>query len=99
VLSAAVMSRCVPRQAAAAEPHYTELVAAIGAGRVASLEIGAGDVVRGRYVGSTALPPGARLRHRVPAGLAEHLIQRAEAAGVAVTFERARNTELYRNGS
>jgi cell division protease FtsH len=84
----------------AAQPQnltYTELVGAISAGRVAALEIGADDVVRGRYVGTSALAePDFITVYQV--GLAEHLIQRAEQHGVAVTFERARNLDLYRNG-
>jgi cell division protease FtsH len=76
---------------------YTELVAAIGAGRVATLEIAAGDVVRGTYVGSATAGTDADFVTVYPAGLAEHLIQRAEQHGVAVSFERARNLELYRN--
>jgi cell division protease FtsH len=84
----------------AAQPQnltYTELVGAISAGRVAALEIGADDVVRGRYVGTSAVAePDFITVYQV--GLAEHLIQRAEQHGVAVTFERARNLDLYRNG-
>ncbi|CAN5664872.1 ATP-dependent zinc metalloprotease FtsH [soil metagenome] len=75
---------------------YTELVGAISAGRVASLEIGSGDMVRGRYIGTSAVAePDFVTVYQV--GLAEHLIQRAEQNGVAITFERARNTDLYRN--
>jgi cell division protease FtsH len=76
---------------------YSELVAAIDAGRVASLEIGAGDVVRGRYVGTTG---GAHVDFVTvhPGALSEQLVARAEQHGVAVTFQRSR-TELYRNTS
>jgi cell division protease FtsH len=77
---------------------YTELMSAIGAGRVASLEVGAGDVVRGRYVG-TAAAADADFVTVFQIGLAEHLLQRAEQNGVSVTFERARNLDAYRNAS
>jgi cell division protease FtsH len=98
VLSAAVIIPLAwPRQAAPESLAYSELVAAMGAGRVASLEVGAGDAVRGRFVGSTALPGSHDFITVYPTGLAESLIERAEAAGVAVAFERPRNTERYRN--
>jgi cell division protease FtsH len=83
-----------------AEPQsltYTELLGAISDGRVAALELGSGDVVRGRFqAGAQAGDPEFMAVYQ-PA-LAEHLLQRAQDAGVSVTFERARNTELYRNG-
>ncbi|HSJ06116.1 MAG TPA: hypothetical protein VK936_05395, partial [Longimicrobiales bacterium] len=98
VLSAAVIVPLAwPRQAAPESLAYSELVAAMGAGRVASLEVGAGDAVRGRFVGSTALPGRHDFITVYPTGLAESLIERAEAAGVAIAFERPRNTERYRN--
>jgi cell division protease FtsH len=84
-----------------AEPQnltYTELVSAIGAGRVATLEIAPGDVVRGRLIGTPAAAEPDFVTV-YPAGLAEPLIQRAEQHGVAVTFQRARNVEVYRNWS
>jgi cell division protease FtsH len=85
----------LPDTAAPAELTYTELVTALDGGRVASLEIAAGDVVRGRYTGTAA---GADVDFVTvyPAGLAESLVQRAELQNVAVTFERPRNTEGYR---
>jgi cell division protease FtsH len=84
-----------------AEPQnltYTELVGAIGAGRVATLEIAPGDIVRGRLAGTPAAAEPDFVTV-YPAGLAESLIQRAEQHGVAVTFQRARNVEVYRNWS
>jgi cell division protease FtsH len=86
-----------------AQLTYSELVTAIGAGRVASIEIASGDVVRGRFSDAAATGTAAAAAadpHFVtayPAGLAEQLVERAEANGVAVTFERARNTDMYRN--
>jgi cell division protease FtsH len=85
----------LPNAAAPADLTYTELASAIGSGRVASLEIAAGDIVRGQYVG-TAADAGADFVTVYPSGLAEHLIQRAEQHNVSVTFERARNMEAYR---
>jgi cell division protease FtsH len=76
---------------------YSELTAAIASGRVASIEVGAGDVVRGRFVGTAPTAP-ADFVTVFQVGLAEHLLQRAEENGVAVTFERARNLETYRTG-
>jgi cell division protease FtsH len=76
------------------ELSYTELVAAIGEGRIAALEITADDVVRGSFTAGATQPDFVT---HYPAGLAEHLIERAEQNGVAVAFERGRNTELYRN--
>jgi cell division protease FtsH len=84
-----------------AEPQnltYTELVSAIDAGRVATLEIAPGDVVRGRLIGTPAAAEPDFVTV-YPAGLAEPLMQRAEQHGVAVTFQRARNVEVYRNWS
>jgi cell division protease FtsH len=77
---------------------YTELAKAITAGNVASLEISAGDAVRGRFVGSAAEVGEADFVTVYPAGLAEQLIARADEHGVSVTFQRARNIEMYRNG-
>jgi cell division protease FtsH len=77
---------------------YTELATAISGGRVASLEIAGGDVVRGRYVGSPAPVGEADFVTVYPAGLAEPLIARAEEHGVSVTFARARNMDAYRTG-
>jgi cell division protease FtsH len=75
---------------------YSQLVTAIEGGRVASLEIAPGDVVRGTYTG-TATAAGTEFVTVYPAGLAEPLIARAEQHGVSVTFERGRNIEMYRN--
>ena len=86
--------------AAAAEPQgltYTELVAAITSGRVASVEFRANDIVVGRYVGTTA-DAEHDFTTVYPAGLAEALIARAEQHQVSVTFQPKRKTELYKNG-
>ncbi|HEX2166966.1 MAG TPA: AAA family ATPase, partial [Longimicrobiales bacterium] len=78
---------------------YTELVAAFEACHVASVEIGARDAVRGRFVDST-LPPGAFDFVSVyPSASAEQLADRAEESGVSVTFRSSRNTELYRTSA
>jgi len=88
----------LPDTQAPAELTYTELVGAIGAGRVGSLEIASGDVIRGRYAGTAASAP-ADFVTVYPAGLSESLIQRAEQHSVAVTFQRPRNTEAFRTWS
>jgi cell division protease FtsH len=85
----------LPDTAAPADLSYTELVRAIEAGRVSSLEIASGDAVRGRYVGTPSAAP-ADFVTVYPIGLTESLIQRAEQNNVAVTFQRARNMEAYR---
>jgi cell division protease FtsH len=87
-----------PREAKLQSLTYTELVGAMADGRVASLEIGAGDIVRGTFAGGAQVAGEADFMTVYQPALAEHLIQRAQDAGVAVTFERGRNTELYRNG-
>jgi cell division protease FtsH len=75
---------------------YTELVAAFDAGRVASVEIGSRDIVRGRFIAS-ALPAGEFDFVSVyPTASAEQLANRAEQSGVAVTFRSSRKAELYR---
>jgi cell division protease FtsH len=86
----------MPRDSAPRELTYTELVAAVEAGRVASLEIVPNDVVRGRFGTSTAAPGEFDFVAVYPLGMAEHLLERANAQNVAVTFVRPRNTELYR---
>jgi cell division protease FtsH len=95
VAMAVVVPLAWTRQAEPQTLTYTELIGAIGAGRVAVLEIGSGDVVRGRFVGSVGVEHDFMTVYQ-PA-LAEHLIQRAEEAGVSVTFARGRDIELYRN--
>jgi cell division protease FtsH len=90
-----------------AQLSYTQLVAAISAGNVASIEIGGGDVVRGRYVDGAATATGTAAAAGAaadpdfvtiyPAGLAEHLVQRAEENGVMVEFAKPPNTERYRS--
>src|SRR5688572_5665544 len=84
----------------AAEPHaltYTELVRAIDAGRVASLEVTSADVIRGRFLhGGAGME--ADFETTYPIALAESLIQRAETAGVHVTFRRNRDV-LYGKGA
>lgn len=86
----------MPSDSAPRELTYTELVAAVEAGRVASLEIVPNDVVRGRFETSTAVPGEFDFVAVYPLGMAEHLLERANAQNVAVTFVRPRNTELYR---
>jgi cell division protease FtsH len=97
LLAAVIVPLTWPRQAEVQNITYSELAAALDAGRVAAIEIGAGDVVRGRFSDAVAPAAGYDFMTVYPSGLAEHLIQRAEDAGVAITFERARNTEMYRN--
>jgi cell division protease FtsH len=77
---------------------YTELVGAIGAGQVASIDVAGGDMVRGRFAG-TAAGAESDFVAVYPAVLAESLIQRAEDAGVAITFERTRDPAMLRNGA
>jgi cell division protease FtsH len=75
----------------AAKPHtltYTELVNAIDAGRVASLEVLSTDLLRGRFVSGPASSE-ADFEITYPVALAEKLIERAEHAGVQVTFQRS----------
>jgi cell division protease FtsH len=100
VLAAVVVAAPLlfPRHSDVQTLTYSELVSAIGAGRVESVEIGSGDVVRGRFVGATVAAEAEFMTIYQPA-LAENLIQRAQEAGVAVSFERAPNTERYRVGS
>jgi cell division protease FtsH len=93
-VAAVLVPLLLTREAELQNLSYTELMSAIGAGRVEALEIGAGEVVRGRYVGSATTDFMVVYQ---PA-LAEHLIQRAEQANVMITFERGRNLEAYRNG-
>jgi cell division protease FtsH len=85
----------LPKADAPQQLSYTELVSAISAGSVSSLEITSGDVVRGRYAG-TPVTAGADFYTTYPVGMSEQLVQRAEQHRVAVTFERARNFERYR---
>jgi cell division protease FtsH len=85
----------LPNSHSPADLTYSELVAAIGSGEVASLEIVSGDVIRGRYAGTAPAAPADFLTV-YPTGLSETLIQRAEQHNVAVTFERGRNLEAYR---
>jgi cell division protease FtsH len=100
VLAAVVIAAPLlfPRQSDVQTLTYSELVSAIGAGRVESVEIGSGDVVRGRFAGAATAAEAEFMTIYQPA-LAENLIQRAQEAGVAVSFERAPNTERYRVGS
>jgi cell division protease FtsH len=100
VLAAVVVAAPLlfPRHSDVQTLTYSELVSAIGAGRVESVEIGSGDVVRGRFAGATVAAEAEFMTIYQPA-LAENLIQRAQEAGVAVSFERAPNTERYRVGS
>ena len=75
---------------------YTELVAALEAGRVGSVEIGSRDVVRGRFIDSR-VPAGAFDFESVyPTAAAQQLADRAEESGVAVTFRSSRRAEFYR---
>ncbi|HSJ25975.1 MAG TPA: ATP-dependent metallopeptidase FtsH/Yme1/Tma family protein [Longimicrobiales bacterium] len=100
VLAAAVIGvpMALPGGESPRDLTYTELVGAMDAGAVASLEIGSGDVVRGTFA-ATSAAAGAEFVTVYPAGLSESLIQRAEQNNVAVTFERARNLERYRVSS
>jgi cell division protease FtsH len=95
--AALVVPLFVPDAPQPRDLSYTELIAALETGSVASLEIAAGDVVRGRFENSTAAAGEFDFVAVYPLELAESLVARAESGGVAVTFLRPRNTELYRN--
>ncbi|HSJ15608.1 MAG TPA: AAA family ATPase [Longimicrobiales bacterium] len=84
-----------------AEPRtlgYSELLQAIESGRVGTLEIVKGDVVEGRWAGASAATGApADFVSVYPLESADLLIERAHAAGVEVSFRRARNPDVYRN--
>jgi cell division protease FtsH len=94
-LAAIVIPVLIPNGPQPRELTYTELVSALDAGDVASLEIVTGEVVRGRLGTRTAGEFDFVTVY--PVGMAEQLIERAHAGNVSVTFVRPRNTELYRN--
>jgi ATP-dependent Zn protease len=78
---------------------YSQLTAALDAGRVASVEISSRDEVRGRFAGS-ALPAGEfDFTTTYPSAAGDRLAARAEENGVAVTFRSARRTEMYRTAA
>src|SRR5690606_14645217 len=78
---------------------YTELVGALAAGRVSSIEImTTRDLVRGRYVGSMLPPDAFDFESVYPSQAVDQLAARAESSNVAVTFHSGRRTELYRSG-
>ena len=78
---------------------YTELVGALEAGRVSSIEImTTRDLVRGRYVGSMLPPDAFDFESVYPSQAVDQLAARAESSNVAVTFHSGRRTELYRSG-
>jgi len=96
---AIAVSLVVPPRAVPQDLTYTQLVHAIDAGRVASLEIiAAGEQVRGRYVGS-AVAPAYDFVAVYPAALAESLVQSAAAHDVDVTFRSRRSAESYRTAT
>jgi cell division protease FtsH len=78
---------------------YTELVGALEAGRVASIEVSSSDVVRGRFLGSTTVAQDFDFETTYPVALAENLIQRAERAAVPVTFKRSREAAYSRGAT
>jgi cell division protease FtsH len=84
-----------------AEPStigYSELLEAIGAGRVGALEIVQGDVVEGWWTGAAVSADAAPDFVSVyPVDSVERLVGSAHAAGVQVSFRRARDPDLYRN--
>ncbi|MEX1181612.1 MAG: AAA family ATPase [Gemmatimonadota bacterium] len=94
VAGAAAFTLLLPASPEVQQLTYTQLVTELQAGRVAALEIGHNDVVRGRLHG----PGAADFETAYPAGLAEHLVEHAEQNGVPLTFRSGRKSELYRNG-
>lgn len=82
-----------------AEPRtltYTELVNAVASGRIATLTIAPGDVIRGTWAGSSASAGEADFQTVYPIQNAETLVERAASAGVQVRFIRPRNLAFYR---
>ncbi|HET9441113.1 MAG TPA: AAA family ATPase [Longimicrobiales bacterium] len=77
-----------------AELTYTELVRAIDAGRVASINIEPGYGVRGRW--RTSMHSNADFEVLYTVGDPAPLLQHAERAGVSVAFRRVGSSEAYR---
>jgi cell division protease FtsH len=88
----------LPRAPKPATLTYSELVQAIEAGRVRSLEVTSSDVIRGRFVNAPPAAIEADFETVYPVALAESLITRAERGGVLVEFERNRDA-LYGKGA
>jgi cell division protease FtsH len=78
-----------------AELTYTQLLRAIDAGRVASMDIEPGYGVRGRWQTSTRTATDFTVLYT--AADPAPLLQRAERAGVTVSFRRVGSSEAYRN--
>jgi cell division protease FtsH len=77
---------------------YTELLDAIGAGRVASIEITRGDAIEGWWTDASRIAGApADFVTVYPLESVETLLQRADAAGVNVSFRRATDPNLARN--
>lgn len=73
---------------------YTQLVRAVDAGRVATLDVEPGHGVRGRWKTSTHDAIDFTVLYTVADPAA--LVQRAERAGVVVSFRRVGASEAYR---
>ena len=77
---------------------YSDLLRAVAAGRVASLDIIKGDVVEGRWSGAAHVPGAPADFFTVyPLESADALVTRATDAGVRVSVDRTRSRKLYRN--
>jgi cell division protease FtsH len=85
----------VGTRAPVAELTYTQLIRAIDAGRVASMDIEPGYGVRGRWKTSTHAATDFTVLYT--AADPAPLLQRAERAGITVSFRPVGASEAYRN--
>ncbi|HEX5727504.1 MAG TPA: AAA family ATPase [Longimicrobiaceae bacterium] len=87
LLALALWSWLGPREAEVPALAYTELLAAVDAGRVESLVVRPGHDVRGEWKGTPGAEPDFAVAY--PVASVDGLAARAEAAGVRVTLEPA----------
>ncbi len=92
---ATLLPMALATRAPLAELTYTQLIRAIDAGRVASMDIEPGYGVRGRW--KTSARTVADFTVLYTAADPAPLLQRAERAGVTVSFRRVGSSEAYRN--
>jgi cell division protease FtsH len=76
--------------------NYTELMAEVEQGRVATLTIVPGDVIRGTFKGSATPEGHADFVTVFPMETADALVASATSASVQVDFVRARDRAFYR---
>ena len=94
-LLSVLLPMTIKPRAPLAELTYTELVRAIDAGTIASMDIEPGYGVRGRWKTSTRAVADFTVLYTA-ADLAP-LLQRAEHAGITVSFRRVGASDAYRN--